>query len=102
MSNTIYVGNLNYRMSEQELADVFAEFGKVSEAKIIQDRATGRSRGFGFVSFDSDDEAQRALEMNGKEVNGRSLFVSFAREKTGGGAGGGHHHGGGRGDRARY
>jgi RNA recognition motif-containing protein len=89
MSNTIYVGNLSYRMSEGELASAFSSFGNVSEAKIIQDRMTGRSRGFGFVSFDSDEEAQKALEMNGKEVGGRSVFVSIAREKSQGGGGGG-------------
>lgn len=88
MSNTVYVGNLSYQMSEQELADVFSSIGNVNEAKIIQDRMTGRSRGFGFVEFSSGDDAQRAIDLNGKEIKGRNIFVSIAREKTSGGGGG--------------
>jgi RNA recognition motif-containing protein len=69
-------------MSEQELADVFSSVGAVQSAKIVQDRMSGRSRGFGFVEFNSNDDAQRALDLNGKEIKGRNLFVSIAREKT--------------------
>lgn len=88
MSNTVYVGNLSYQMTEQELADVFSSIGNVQEAKIIQDRMTGRSRGFGFVEFTSAEDAKRAIDLNGKEIKGRNIFVSFAREKTSGGGGG--------------
>jgi RNA recognition motif-containing protein len=69
-------------MNEDELKQVFASFGTIEEAKIIQNRFTGRSRGFGFVAFSNESEAQKALEANGTEVKGRKLFVNIAREKT--------------------
>ena len=92
----LYVGNLNYRTGEDELASMFGEYGQVESAVIISDRETGRSKGFGFVEFSSDDDARKAIEeMNGKEVEGRPLKVNEARprEDRGGGGGGG---GGGR------
>jgi cold-inducible RNA-binding protein len=69
-------------MSDQELADVFSTVASVKEAKIIVDRMSGRSRGFGFVTLASAQDAQKALALNGKEIKGRAIFVSEAREKT--------------------
>lgn len=75
----IYVGNLSYSLSVEELEKVFAEYGEVLSANIITDRETGRSKGFGFVDMKDDDEAQKAIEtLNGKEVNGRTLRVNKA------------------------
>lgn len=82
MSDTVYVGNLSYQMNDQELADVFSTVAAVKEAKIIIDRMSGRSRGFGFVTLASAQDAQKALALNGKEIKGRAIFVSEAREKT--------------------
>jgi len=78
----LYVGNLPHATTEQELTDIFAAFGTVVSAKIILDRDTGRSRGFGFVEMGSKDEAQKAIEeMNGKEVGGRTIVVNEARQR---------------------
>ena len=78
----IYVGNLSYRMSDGELREVFSEFGEVSSARIINDRETGRSKGFGFVEMPDDNEANVAIEaLNGKEVSGRNLRVNEARPR---------------------
>lgn len=99
MSKKLYVGNLSYNLTEQSLTDGFSSFGTVVSARIITDRDTGRSKGFGFVEMSSEDEAQEAIAgMNGKEFEGRTLNVSEAREqapRTGGGGGG--RDGGGRG-----
>lgn len=85
----LYVGNLSYRMADADLEATFAQFGAVSSAKIIMDRETNRSKGFGFVEFDNKAEAEAAIEgLNGKEVEGRSLVVNEARPmkpRTGGG-----------------
>jgi RNA recognition motif-containing protein len=93
MGKKLYVGGLAWGTDDNGLADAFAAFGSVAEAKVITDRETGRSRGFGFVTFDEEADAQSAInEMNGKELDGRSLNVSEARERTprsGGGGGGG-------------
>ena len=92
MGKKRYVGGLAWGTDDNGLADAFASFGSVSEAKVITDRETGRSRGFGFVTFDEEAAAQSAVnEMNGKELDGRSLNVSEARERTprSGGDGGG-------------
>lgn len=76
----LYVGNLSYQMTDADLESTFAEFGTVSSAKIIMDRETNRSKGFGFVEFDSKEDAESAIEnLNGKEVSGRSLVVNEAR-----------------------
>jgi RNA recognition motif-containing protein len=87
----LYVGNVSYDASEDDLATAFGEFGEVSKTSIITDRVTGRSRGFGFVEMPNGTEAQAAVEaMNGKEFLGRRLTVSEARPRpTRGGAGGG-------------
>ena len=79
----VYVGNLNYDLSEDDLKQAFEEFGEVTSAKIISDRYSGRSKGFGFVEMSSDDEAKAAIEaLSGKELNGRTMVVHEARPKT--------------------
>ena len=78
----IYVGNLSYGMSEGELRDAFAEFGEVSSVKILMDRETGRSRGFGFVEMPNQKEAEEAVaQLNGKDLGGRALRVNEARPR---------------------
>ncbi len=94
MSTTIYVGNLPYRLSEQELGDLFQEFGEVDNAKIITDRESGRSRGFGFVEMPNKEEASAAIDaLNESDLGGRSIVVNEARprrnDRRGGGGGGG-------------
>lgn len=92
----IYVGNLSFRSTEDGIRDLFSQFGQVDESSIVQDRETGRSRGFAFVTMADDGEARAAIEaLNGQEFDGRTLTVNEARPKpAGGGFGGG---GGGRG-----
>ena len=78
----LYVGNLSYEMSEENLRNEFAEYGEVKSAKIITDRDTGRSRGFGFVEMNSDGEGKKAMEaLNGKDFEGRELVVNEARPR---------------------
>ncbi|MEE3302698.1 MAG: RNA-binding protein [Candidatus Neomarinimicrobiota bacterium] len=79
----VYVGNLSYDLSEDDLKQAFEEFGEVTSAKIISDRYSGRSKGFGFVEMTSDDEAKAAIEaLSGKELSGRTMVVNEARPKT--------------------
>ncbi|MFW6061318.1 MAG: RNA recognition motif domain-containing protein [Planctomycetota bacterium] len=79
----IYVGNLNYRTTEDALEDLFAEYGQVEDVTIATDRETGRPRGFGFVTMPNDGEAREAMEeLNGQEVDGRSIVVNEARPRT--------------------
>jgi RNA recognition motif-containing protein len=95
----LYVGNLSFNTSESQLADLFSEHGEVSSVALITDRETGRPRGFGFVEFANDADANKAIEaLNGAEIDGRALTVNVAKEReprSGGGGGGGY--GGGRG-----
>jgi RNA recognition motif-containing protein len=78
----IYVGNLSYGMSEDELRQAFAAHGEVSSAKILMDRETGRSRGFGFVEMPNQSEAEAAIaQLNGKDVGGRALRINEARPR---------------------
>lgn len=90
----IYVSNLSFNTSDAELSDLFSTFGEVSSAKVITDRETGRSRGFGFVEMPSEDEGKDAmLGLNNKEIEGRAMSVSVAKPKeqkssNGGGRGG--------------
>ena len=97
-SNKLYVGGLPYATTEDELEDLFAEHGTVESVRVITDRMTGRSKGFGFVEMSSSEEAQVAAEkLNNSELEGRTLVVNEARpreKRSGGGFGGG---GGGRG-----
>ncbi|MCP2619987.1 RNA-binding protein [Candidatus Aminicenantes bacterium AC-334-K16] len=82
MSIHIYVGNLNYRMSEDSLRKLFEQYGEVVSAKIIKDRMTGRSRGFGFVEMSDSEEANEAIRsLDGKEVEGRNLRVNRAKSQ---------------------
>ena len=100
MSSKLYVGNLSFSLSDQDLEDAFSEFGTVQSVNIIEDRDTGRSRGFGFVEMSSAEEAQNAIsQMDGAELDGRNLKVNEAkpRENRGGGGGRGRGHGGGGG-----
>ncbi len=83
MTNKLYVGNLKFSVDDGELAQMFNAHGTVESAKVISDRETGRSKGFGFVEMSSEDEAHAAMsEMDGKEVDGRVLKVNEARPKT--------------------
>ena len=88
----IYVGNLSYNTTEDELRDYFSQFGNIEDIKLIIDFATGRSKGFGFISYGSDQECESAVATaNGYELSGRKLKVNIARDdnRTGGGAGAG-------------
>lgn len=79
---TIYVGNIPFSMAETDMEKVFAEFGKVGNVKIIKDKFSGKSRGYGFVEMDNDNEGDRAVaELNGKEIMGRSIKVNKAHAK---------------------
>ncbi len=96
MGTKIYVGNLPWRATDAQLSQLFGNHGEVVDAKIVTDRETGRSRGFGFVTMASDDAVQAAIRaLNGYSLEGRSLVVNEAREQSGGG-GGGYGGGGGR------
>jgi len=92
----LYVGNLAYNVSEDQLRDLFARFGTPDSARVITDRDSGQSKGFGFVEFSDDQAAKQAMTLNGTEFGGRRLTVNEARPKNEGFGGGG---GGGR---ARY
>ena len=106
MSSKLYVGNLDYKVTENDLHDAFAAHGTVVEANLVTDRATGQPRGFGFITMSSPEEAQKAIEaMNGKDLGGRALNVNLARpreERSGGGGGEPRRGGYGGGRRDRY
>jgi RNA recognition motif-containing protein len=121
MGNKLYVGNLAYSVRDESLQSAFSEFGTVTSAKVMMDRETGRSKGFGFVEMGSDAEAQAAINgMNGQALEGRPLVVNEARPREerpggfggggggsrggygGGGGGGGYGGGGGGGGRSPY
>ncbi|WP_058086555.1 RNA recognition motif domain-containing protein [Aquabacterium parvum] len=111
MGNKLYVGNLAYSVRDQDLSDAFSQYGSVSSAKVMMDRETGRSKGFGFVEMGSDAEAQAAINgLNGQPVAGRAVVVNEARPREerpagfrspygggNGGGGGGRREGGGGG-----
>ncbi len=89
MATKLYVGNLSYQMTDQQLNDLFSEAGNVSSAQVVTDRYTGQARGFGFVEMASEDEAQQAIAaINGRNVDGRALVVNESRPREGGGGGG--------------
>jgi len=110
MSAKLFVGNLSFSITENDLQDAFAAHGTVIEANLMMDRATGRPRGFAFVTMGSPEEAQKAIAaLNGKELGGRALTVNIARPREerpagggGGGGGGGRGYGGRGGGRDRY
>ena len=102
MSTKLFVGNLSFNTTENDLQDAFAAHGTVTEANLMMDRATGRPRGFAFITMSSAEEAQKAIAaLNGADLDGRALMVNEARPKTdrppGGGGGGGYSGGGGGG-----
>ncbi len=106
MGNKLYVGNLPYSVRDSDLEQAFGQFGAVTSAKVMMERDTGRSKGFGFVEMGSDAEAQAAINgMNGQPLGGRSVVVNEARPmearppRSGGGGGGGYGGGGGGGRR---
>jgi hypothetical protein len=110
MGNKLYVGNLPYQMRDSDLEQAFSQFGQVTSAKVMMERETGRSKGFGFVEMGSDAEAQAAITgMNGQPMGGRSVVVNEARPMEnrprsggfGGGGGGGGGYGGGGGGGGR-
>ena len=85
----IYVGNLSWGLKDQDLANLFSPFGEVASAKIVMDKFTQRSKGFGFVEMPNDEQAQAAIaQLNGSEIDGRNLVVNESRPKEGGSAGG--------------
>ena len=89
--NKLYVGNFPFTVDEAQLRGIFAQYGEISELALITDRDTGRPKGFGFITFASQQAAEKALEQNGKDLGGRALRVNMAVDKprTGGGGGGG-------------
>lgn len=98
MGNRLYVGNLSFQSTNETLREAFAAFGEITDVHVVSDRETGRSRGFGFVTMGSDDQAQKAIaEMNGALLDGRPLKVNEAEERQSRGGGGGGGGGGGRG-----
>ncbi|QQS48568.1 MAG: RNA-binding protein [Acidobacteriota bacterium] len=108
MSMKLYVGNLAFQTTNEELEELFSQCGTVESASIVEDRDTGRSRGFGFVEMSTNDEGNAAIaEFNGREINGRSLTVNEARPRENrgggfGGGGGGRRSGGGGGGRGGF
>jgi len=92
--NKIYVGNLSFNTTEQELEELFGQYGKITEIALIRDRVTNQLKGFGFITFDSQEGAQNALAMDGKEFLGRSLKVNMAKERERRESGGGGRRGG--------
>jgi len=104
MGNKLYVGNLPYSFRDEDMQQAFSQFGSISSAKVMMERDTGRSKGFGFVEMGNDAEAQAAIKgMNGQAMGGRNLVVNEARPmearppRSGGGGGGGYGGGGGGG-----
>lgn len=108
MSTKLFVGNLSFNITENDLQDAFAAHGTVVEANLMMDRATGRPRGFAFITMSSPEEAEKAIAaMNGAALDGRNLTVNTARPREerpagGGGGGGRREYGGGGGGRDRY
>ncbi len=104
MSNKLFVGNLSFNTTENDLQDAFAAHGTVTETNLMMDRMTNRPRGFAFITMSTAEEAQKAIAaMNGKDMDGRALTVNIAKpreERTGGGGGGRREYGGG--GRNRY
>lgn len=99
----IFVGNLSFSTTQDDLHAAFAAFGSVERVNIVTDRDTGQARGFAFVEMTDRSEAERAIsQLNGKDLHGRALNVNEARPKTQGGGGGGGGRGGGGGGRNRY
>ncbi len=99
MSNKLFVGGLSWGTDDNALHSAFSKFGEITEAKVINERDTGRSRGFGFVTFVQADDAQSAIAaLDGADLDGRTIRVNVAQEKSRGGGGGGGGRGGHRGN----
>lgn len=81
MNKKLYIGNLPYRVLEEELRELFSGYGEIVDVKVLRDPVTGRSRGFGFVTYSSGEHAKQALDMDGEEMMGRRLYVKFARDR---------------------
>ncbi|KAF7350436.1 RNA-binding domain-containing protein [Mycena venus] len=89
MSSKLYIGNLSYNTNDDSLRNCFASFGNITDSIVMKDRETGRSRGFGFVTYSTDDEAQQAIDrMNDQDLDGRRVRVNLANPRPGGGGGG--------------
>ncbi|XP_043708301.1 glycine-rich RNA-binding protein 2, mitochondrial-like [Telopea speciosissima] len=101
VSTKLFIGGLSFGTDDQSLKEAFASFGDVTEARVILDRETGRSRGFGFINFADSESANSALSMDGQELNGRNIRVSFANDRPSGGGFGGRF-GGGYGGNRRF
>lgn len=86
--NKLYVGNLAFTATQSDVEEAFASYGDIEEVRLVMDRDTGRSRGFAFVTFAVQQDAESALAMNGEPLDGRNLIVNIAKEKTTGGRGG--------------
>ena len=98
MATKLYVGNLSYQTTDQQLSELFAEAGNVTSAQVVTDRYTGQARGFGFVEMASEDEARQAIAaINGRNIDGRALVVNESKPREGGGGGGSRGGGGGGG-----
>src|SRR5438874_10489318 len=102
-NNKLFVGNLSFNTTENDLQDTFAAHGTVVEANLMMDRATGRPRGFGFITMSTPEEAQAAINaLNGKDIGGRALTVNIAKPREERGGGGDRRSGGYSGARSRY
>jgi RNA recognition motif-containing protein len=100
--NKLYVGNFPYSVDESQLRDLFSQYGDITDLALIMDRETGRPKGFAFVTFATQAAAEKALELNGRDLGGRALKVNVARERERTGGGGGRPGGGGGGGRGGY
>ena len=100
MNAKLYVGNLSWTATDEDIKSAFSKYGNLVEASVVRDRFSGRSKGFAFVRFENSESAEKALELNGQDFMGRKLMVSEAREQTERtGGGGGRDFGGDRGGR---
>lgn len=100
--NKLFVGGLPWSITNDTLAELFAKYGEIVEAVVITDRDTGRSKGFGFVTFKNEEDAQKALEMDGQEVQERKIVVNVAKPRENRTGGGGFNRDNSRGDRRSY
>ena len=94
--NKLYVGNLSYSVNESQIKELFETYGPIDKVTLIKDRDTGKSKGFAFVTFSTNEDAEKALEQNGQEFTGRSLRVNIAKERSDRGRGGFRSGGGGK------
>ena len=95
MQNKLFIGNLSFKLGEEDIRELFEKFGTITEVAIPTNRETGRPRGFAFITFEGEDSAKKALALDGHEVDGRKIRVSIAtgEKRTGGGGGAGSRHG---------